>query len=215
MIDACDAIKQELETAVMLLHHTGHAESAQNRARGSSAWRGALDVEIGIAVNGDKKTLVMHKMKDAELAPSQRFELQKVAIDGWVDEDGEPVYGAIVNWLGEGESKEDAQIKRAVHEFARAWQACGARYLDGRPVITTYEWRNWLTRSAEYGGAGVSESTARKKTTPTMGSSPSYTMGFLLAKGLLVERSTDIYVFVNEQLFEIHKAAAELAQSIS
>ena len=210
MIDACDAIKRELLTAVMLLHHTGHGENAQNRARGSSAWRGALDVEIGIAVNGDKKTLVMHKMKDAELAPSQRFELQKVAIDGWVDEDGEPVYGAIVDWLGEGESKEQGQIKRAVHEFARAWQACGARYLDGRPVITTYEWRNWLTRTPENGGAGIAESTARKKTTPTMGSSPSHTLGWLLAKGLLVEQAVDIFVFVDDDLFAVHKAATEM-----
>jgi len=43
-----------------------------------------------------------------------------------------------------------------------------------------------------------------------MGSSPSHTLGWLLAKGLLVEQAVDIFVFVDDDLFAVHKAATEM-----
>src|SRR5699024_11098707 len=94
MIDACDSIKREIETSVWLVHHTGLAENAQNRARGSSAWRGALDVEIGLqAPDGNSPgVIIQHKMKDAEAARPMQFQLRSVTIDGWKDEDGESVH---------------------------------------------------------------------------------------------------------------------------
>jgi phage/plasmid primase-like uncharacterized protein len=48
MLDACNALMQEFACSVILVHHTGVSEEAQHRARGSSAWRGALDFEISI-----------------------------------------------------------------------------------------------------------------------------------------------------------------------
>ena len=46
MLDACGALIQEFKATVILVHHTGVSAEAQHRARGSSAWKGALDVEI-------------------------------------------------------------------------------------------------------------------------------------------------------------------------
>jgi putative DNA primase/helicase len=88
----------EFDCSVILVHHTGVSEEAQHRARGSSAWRGALDIEISI-VPGKKDQplqIVQRKSKDAELAETIYVDLQQVAIPGWLDEDGQPVTSAVV-----------------------------------------------------------------------------------------------------------------------
>ena len=56
---------------------------------GSSAWRGALDVELGLKPLSEKKedAIIQHKMKDAEQAAPLRFSLKSVPIDGWFDEE--------------------------------------------------------------------------------------------------------------------------------
>lgn len=43
MLDACAGLMAEFGCSVLLVHYTGVADEAQHRARGSSAWRGALD----------------------------------------------------------------------------------------------------------------------------------------------------------------------------
>lgn len=47
VVDNCAYIQSELDTAVMLVHHTGHDH--QERARGSSAIRAAVDTEISVS----------------------------------------------------------------------------------------------------------------------------------------------------------------------
>ena len=44
MLDSCNALMMEFNCSVVLVHHTGVSDEAQHRARGSSAWRGALDI---------------------------------------------------------------------------------------------------------------------------------------------------------------------------
>ena len=181
MIDACDAMRREAGCAVWLVHHTGLADGAQNRARGSSAWRGALDVELGISGEGDKKALVQHKMKDAEQAPPVQYVLEPVEIDGWHDEDGEPVMGAVVQWLGEVEQARSKPTKAddAMADFIAAWRALGCETdADGLPVVAATAWRDWLIRE------GTPERTARNKTTASR-REPSHTLGFLVASNRL------------------------------
>ena len=72
MVANCDALKQEFGCSVLLVHHTGNAAEAQHRARGSSAWRGALDVEIGVQPPpaGESAIVVsLLKMRDADPVP--------------------------------------------------------------------------------------------------------------------------------------------------
>jgi putative DNA primase/helicase len=108
MLDACNALMHEFDCTVILVHHTGVSEDAQHRARGSSAWRGALDIEISIipAANGKPMQVVQRKSKDAEMAEPVCVELKQVEIPGWIDEDGAPVTSAIVIQL-DGESIND------------------------------------------------------------------------------------------------------------
>jgi hypothetical protein len=97
MIAACGKLISRYGAAVMLVHHTGHAEDAQKRGRGSSSWRGALDVEISV-ISGKDGTigLVQRKSKDAELAPNVSVRLQSVTLPGVFDEDGCAVSSAVV-----------------------------------------------------------------------------------------------------------------------
>src|SRR6056297_116862 len=99
MLDACNAIQQEFGCSVLLVHHTGVSDEAQHRARGSSAWRGALDIEISVKPGTDSTPIeiIQRKSKDAEMAEIIYGELKSVTIDGWFDEDGEPVTSAVFN----------------------------------------------------------------------------------------------------------------------
>jgi hypothetical protein len=98
MLDACAALQQEFGCCVLLVHHTGVADAAQHRARGSSAWRGALDIEVSLSPpvrDGDPIRAKQVKSKDAELADDVCVELHKVELPGWVDQDGEQVASAV------------------------------------------------------------------------------------------------------------------------
>jgi putative DNA primase/helicase len=98
MLDACNALMMEFDCSVILVHHTGVSDEAQHRARGSSAWRGALDIEISIVPGkeGIPMQIVQRKSKDAEMAETVHVELQQVAIPGWLDEDGQQVTSAVL-----------------------------------------------------------------------------------------------------------------------
>ena len=129
---------------VILVHHTGVSEEAQHRARGSSAWRGALDIEISvIPAKGDKSIeIVQRKSKDAEMAAPVYVDLESVAIPGWFDEDGEAVSSAVVvkGQVPETKSKGESL---GFSSFERAWFATGAEDRGGAPYLTRsalYEW---------------------------------------------------------------------------
>ncbi len=139
MLDACNALMQEFNCSVILVHHTGVAEEAQHRARGSSAWRGALDIEISIVPGkeGVPMQIVQRKSKDAELAETIHVELQQVAIPGWRDEDDQQVTSAVIvqaeaPTAPKKESKLDAHRKT----FENAWWGTGAEIREGLPYIS-------------------------------------------------------------------------------
>ena len=73
--DACDFLQQQYNCVVMIVHHTGHAEDARRRARGSSALKGAMDFEI--LLDNDKGIIEWTKTKDAEPHLPIKYELSK------------------------------------------------------------------------------------------------------------------------------------------
>jgi putative DNA primase/helicase len=144
MLDACAALMQEFGCTVILVHHTGVSEEAQHRGRGSSAWRGALDIEISVVpAKGDKSIeIVQRKSKDAEMAAPVYVDLESVAIPGWMDEDGEAVTSAVVvkGEAPEGKSKGDSL---GFASFERAWFATGAEDRGGAPYLTKSAFFDW------------------------------------------------------------------------
>ena len=92
LIKACDAIRERYGCAVILVHHAGHN---QDRARGSSALKAALDTELSATKDGQVITLASTKSKESEGFKPLTFQLAGVDT-GWNDEDGERVYSAVL-----------------------------------------------------------------------------------------------------------------------
>ena len=78
LIRMADKLKDKYQCAVMLVHHTGHAN--QDRARGSTAFKGALDTEIVVSPLGDNNlTIKCEKQKDG--APFESKQFTKISVE--------------------------------------------------------------------------------------------------------------------------------------
>jgi KaiC/GvpD/RAD55 family RecA-like ATPase len=141
MLDACAALMAEFNCTVILVHHTGVSDEAQHRARGSSAWRGALDIEISIipAKDDQPMEIVQRKAKDSEMADAIYVNLVSMNIPGWFDEDGDPVTTATIEQTEAGEKKagrEDSSASKHKTLFQKAWFATGAEMRDDVPYVS-------------------------------------------------------------------------------
>jgi len=133
MIAACSGLTREFGAAIILVHHTGASEEAQHRARGSSAWKGSLDVEIAVIPKDGEIQVTQRKMKDAEQAPGVTGRLTPVAIPGWLDEDGEQVTSVVFDAepgvASAPAPKKDSKITEAQRTWSRCWFGSGAEML--------------------------------------------------------------------------------------
>lgn len=164
MLDACAMLIEEFGCSVLLVHHTGVNEEAQHRARGSSAWRGALDIEISIvpAKNDNPMEIVQRKSKDAELAEPIYGELQSVSIPGWIDEDGEQVTSAVfVQCEPPAAERKDSPYAASRKRFERAWFSSGCEMRGSSPYVSRSALISFLI-----GNDGYSDSTAKKASMP-------------------------------------------------
>ena len=158
MLDACSALTSEFGCSVILVHHTGVSDEAQHRARGSRAWRGALDIEISIVPGKENipMQIVQRKSKDAEIAEPIHAELQQITIPGWLDEDGLPVTSAVVVPVdAPANSKKESEISKDIRKFKNAWWASGAESKDGTPYLSRSALLEYLVNNE-----GLTESTA-------------------------------------------------------
>jgi len=141
MLDSCAALMATFSCSVLLVHHTGVNEEAQGRARGSSAWRGALDIEVSVTSKDGTITIAQRKSKDAEMLAPIHARLASVAIPGWVDEDGAPVTSAVL-------AASDAPPVREKEPAGskHRWFESKAETLDGAPYLTRAALRQHLER---------------------------------------------------------------------
>lgn len=194
MLDACNALMREFDCTVLLVHHTGVSEEAQHRARGSSAWRGALDIEISVVPAKDDKPmqLTQRKSKDAELARDVYARLESVAIPGWLDEDGEQVTSAVLCVVSENDlptiDSKPSKHDEAVRTLERAWWASGCEDRGGLPYLSRSALRELLVKD------GASERTAKNN---TEASRPGGLIAKMLNAGIL-ESCEHGWLFVNE-----------------
>jgi phage/plasmid primase-like uncharacterized protein len=165
MLDACARLMHEFKCTVVLVHHTGVNEDAQHRARGSSAWRGALDIEISIvpATSNLPMQLVQRKSTDAEWAPSINVELKQVTIPGWFDEDGQAVTSAVlVPSTMVATVKTDSKLATHRKTIENAWWASGTPERKGHPFIERGALMEYLVHKM-----GISEASARVYVRPS------------------------------------------------
>jgi hypothetical protein len=147
MLDACAALMREFGCSVLLVHHTGVSEEAQHRARGSSAWRGALDIEISIvpAKDGQPLEIVQRKQKDGELAEPLYARIEGLVIPDWFDEDGEPVKSATLVLVDAPvrATASDKVLAKHCKLFEDAWLKVGEE-IDGVPYISKSALRDYI-----------------------------------------------------------------------
>lgn len=139
MLDACAALMMEFGCTVVLVHHTGVSAETQHRARGSSAWRGALDIEISVAPGDENKPMQISqkKSKDAELTLDVYATLEKIAITGWIDEDGDQVYSAVLSPTDAPVAiKKDSKLDEHRKLFEKVWFATGTEVREEMPYIS-------------------------------------------------------------------------------
>ena len=119
MIKACTKIQDEFQCSVLIVHHTGISSEARERARGSSAWRGALDSEISI-VDGIIK---QKKNKDGEKQTDLEFHLTKITIEGKKDSDGNDIT-TVIPVYEKKEKKEDVKEKKdnSIDEYKKVYE---------------------------------------------------------------------------------------------
>lgn len=149
MMKACALLQNEFVATVILVHHVGNNPENSSRARGSSAWRGALDMEISVTFDGSVRRIKQLKNKEGELLPSVAFGLESVRIPRWVDEDGDPVTSAVVvhdsDALEEESGEQLTKVQRnSITRLRKFWAASSQKTSNEKPLIVRSELREWL-----------------------------------------------------------------------
>lgn len=124
-IAACAALQTRFGACLLLVHHTGLAEDAQRRARGSSAFRGALDMQDMVTKTGDTFCITQTKNKGGREMEPVFLQLQDHDIEGWTDEDGEQIRCAV---LVPAEAPEEAEQVTVRNENKARMTAMFARF---------------------------------------------------------------------------------------
>ena len=98
-IDAADALREEFDCAVIIVHHCGWDDT---RSRGHSSLIGAVAAEISVKRDADKNVvLTVEEMRDGEFGDIIASRLEVVEVGH--DPDGDPITSCVivptVSWL--------------------------------------------------------------------------------------------------------------------
>jgi hypothetical protein len=98
VVQTCDRIARALDCFVWLVHHSGKDEA--KGARGSSALRGATDVEIHIERDDATAsgTAYLNKNRHGEDGKAWGFDAKTTTLG--VDDDGDEISSLVVEWTG-------------------------------------------------------------------------------------------------------------------
>ena len=141
LLNCVDTLRSVYSCSGLYVHHTGNNEETQKRARGSSAWRGALDFEISVTkLDDNTREIEQVKMKDSELMPKVYGIIDGEPIPGVFDDEGEQVTGAVFSQTGEPESEQSQKLDEAVRLMLLVYSASGRK--DNH--IERNFWKQWL-----------------------------------------------------------------------
>ncbi len=150
LIRVCKQIITEFKTTLLLVHHTGHSESAQQRGMGHTRWLGSLDTDINCSRNEQKQIILKNnKQKDNVEAPELYFELKDVLITDWVDSKGRPMKSAVLASIEpaiEENDKEDARLTKCCRLITEIYvNGSKSKTPEGKALITRSEIYAYLT----------------------------------------------------------------------
>lgn len=194
MLDACAGLMAEFQCSVLLVHHTGVSGAAQSRARGSSAWRGALDIEINVAPSTPKKPIEVKQMKskDAEEEKPLFFTLESVAIDGWFGEDENAVTSAVFEPANGPSAEDQAESATARRSFEGAWRASGKMKKDELPFVSRDDLK------AHLASEGMSEDSIERTMRPG-----GKVIGSLLGDEMIQKRGNSGWIICSSEWFSV------------
>jgi hypothetical protein len=158
MLNAVQIVGRALNSGMTLVHHTGNAIEAKNRARGSSAWKASMDSQILVSKKDGLIEVSCTKMKDTEEPQPFFGKLQSVDL-GWFDEDGEEIKGAVFaieNDVPEQKQKGESEYSKDIRKFTNAWWHAQAEEFNGSPFLSKSALIHYLMTNE-----GLSESTAK------------------------------------------------------
>ncbi len=121
-------------SAVLLVHHTGHGD--QSRARGSSSFRAALDIEIGVERTNTGLKLKCWKAKDSEPWPDEFYNLTSVNT-GIFDEDNVETTSLVLEV--DNSPKIQVKFSPSETEVINALKAFGGLFDEGTARELTYK----------------------------------------------------------------------------
>lgn len=133
-IEGCDTIKRETGATVLVVHHSGKDDT--KGARGSSAFRAALDAEFNVRREGEGGAIILTctKMKDAEEPRPAAFDLREAEL--FTDRDGELVASLVLRDTPREPQEPDpelAEVKHLTGNHAALWQSIRSRKAKGEP----------------------------------------------------------------------------------
>ena len=183
MMNNIELLKQTYPSAsVVLVHHTGVATEAQGRARGSSAWKASMEVELAVTPKGEAVELTQPKAKDGKPLEPWYYTMQDVILDGLIDEDGEEVTSAVVvSTDAPEEPKKETKNEKALKLFERAWWHSGCEWVGGQAYISRSAFVCFLVDQI-----GKSESSAKQYTKPSFERGPIFE---LLTNGVIESKT--------------------------
>lgn len=132
-IEGCDHIKRETGATLLVVHHSGKDDG--KGARGSSAFRAALDAEFNVrreGENGGALVLTCTKMKDSEEPQRTAYDLRRDEL--FTDEDGEVVCSLVVIDVPREARETDPELEevsRLTGNHASLWQCIRSRTAKG------------------------------------------------------------------------------------
>ncbi|WP_447841262.1 helicase RepA family protein [Enterobacter ludwigii] len=155
-IEGCDVIKRETGATLLVVHHSGKDDT--KGARGSSAFRAALDAEFNVRREGDGGAIILTctKMKDAEEPKQAAFDLRPVEL--FTDRDGELISSLVVQDLPREARDIDpelADIKHLTGNHAALWQSIRSRKAKGEPCNRSVLRDDMIALMGENGRKGL------------------------------------------------------------
>lgn len=156
LIDACGKLMQQYRCSVLIVHHTGVSPDARTRARGSSAFKGAMDVELLVeAVAGGAIKVTQTKSKDAETPTPLCFDKVQTTVPGWYDDDGDPVTSVVLEPAeavkAEGETKRGKAAQRGMDAYEQAARTKGHLVGNMFGGVDLEDWRDAFEALGEAG----------------------------------------------------------------
>jgi KaiC/GvpD/RAD55 family RecA-like ATPase len=138
-VRACDEIRIEHGCAVVLVHHTGHAD--KSRQRGSTVMNGAIDVSYRLKKNDQGVITIDHGKQPKDFLPVDPFAFKFRTVElGFENEDGAPATSAVLDRVDVPLSSRDAGQPKLGKNQRAGLSVLKKLMSDGDVLVS--EWRD-------------------------------------------------------------------------